>query len=105
MILARLNWYLENQNLLTEEQAGFRQKRSTMYQLTKLTQEIERVFNHQESILAVSTDLSGAYDSIWRAKHIEKLKNLNTEGNMLAWFSRFLDQRWTTVKWRNLSKI
>jgi len=23
MILARLNWYLENQNLLTEEQAGF----------------------------------------------------------------------------------
>jgi hypothetical protein len=49
--------------------------------------------------LAVFIDFSGAYDSIWRAKLIEKLKNLNIEGNMLAWISRFLDQRWTKVKY------
>jgi len=35
-------------------------------------------------------DFSGAYDSIPRAKLIEKLKNMNIEGNILAWFSRFL---------------
>ena len=99
MILAQLNWYLENQNLLTEEQAGFQQNRSTMYQLTKLTQGIKRAFNQQESVLAVFVDFSGAYYSIWRAKLIEKLKNMNTEGNMLAWFSRFLDPRWTKVKY------
>ena len=99
MILARLNWYLENQNLLTKEQAGFQQNRSTTYQLTKLTQGIKRAFNQQESVLAVFVDFSGAYDHIWRAKLIEKLKNLNTEGNMLVWFSRFLDQRWTKVKY------
>ena len=98
MILARLNWYLKNQNLLTEEQAGFRRNRSTTYQLTKLTQEIKMAFNQQESVLAVFVDFSGAYDSIWRAKLIEKLKNMNTEGNMLTWISRFLDQRWTKVK-------
>jgi len=44
-------------------------------------------------------DFSGAYDSIWRAKHIEKLKNMHIEGIMLAWFSRFLYQRWTKVKY------
>ena len=93
MILARHNWYLENQNLLTEEQAGFRKNRSTAYKLTKLTQEIKRAFNQLESVLAVFVDFSGAYDSIWRAK----LKNMNSEGNKLAWFSRFLDQRWTKV--------
>jgi len=49
MILARLNWYRENQNLLTEEQAGFRQNGSTTYQLTELTQGIKRAFNQQES--------------------------------------------------------
>jgi hypothetical protein len=48
--------------------------------------------------LAVFVDFSGAYDSIWRAKLIEKLKNLNTETNMLAWFSRFLNQTWTKLK-------
>jgi len=55
-------------------------------------------FNQQESALAVFVDFSGAHDSIWRAKLIEKLKNMNTEGNMLTWISRFLDQRWTKVK-------
>jgi len=84
MILARLNWYLENQNLLTEEEAGFQQNRSTMYQLTKLTQGIKRALNQQESVLAFFVDFSGAYDSIWRAKLIEKLKNMNIEGNMLV---------------------
>ena len=34
-----------------------------------------------------------------RAKLIQKLKNMNTEGNMQAWFSRFLYQRWTKVKY------
>lgn len=99
MILARLNWYLENQNLLTEEQAGSRQNRSTTYQLTKLMQGIRRAFNQQERVLAVFVDFSGAYDSIWRAKLNEKLKNMNTEGNMLAWFSRFLEQKLTKVKY------
>ena len=56
-------------------------------------------FNQQESVLAVFVDFSGTYDSIWRAKLIEKLKNINIEGNMLTWISRFLDQRWTKVKY------
>lgn len=96
MILARINWYFENQNLLREEQAGFRQNRSTSYQLTKLVQDIATSFNRQESTLAVFIDFSGAYDFIWRSKLISKL---NIEGNMLPWISRFLDQRWTKVKY------
>ena len=99
MIVARLNWYLENQTLLPEEQAGFRQNRSKTYQPTKLTQEIKRAFNQKESVPAVFVYFSRAYDSIWRAKLVEKLKNMNTEGNTMAWFSRFLDQSWTKVKY------
>lgn len=66
------------------EQASFQQNRCTTYQLIKLTQEINRAFNQQESVMAVSVDFGGAYDSVWRAKLIEKLKNMNIEGNMLA---------------------
>jgi len=91
--------YLENQNLLTEEQAGFRRNRSTTYQQTKLTQGIKKAFNQHDNVLADFVDFSGAYDSIWRAKHIEKLRNMNIEGNMLTWISRFSDQRWTKVKY------
>ena len=82
MISARLCWYLENQNLLAEEQAGFRQNRSTTYQLIKLSQEIKAAFNRKESTLAVFIDFSGAYDSVWRTRLIEKLKDINIEGNL-----------------------
>jgi len=91
--------YLENQNLLTEEQAGFQRKRSTTYQLTKLKQGIKKAFNQHESVLAVFVGFSGTYDSIWRAKLIDKLRNMNTEGNMLTWISRFLEQRRNKVKY------
>jgi len=70
-----------------------------MYQLTKLTQGIKKAFNQHKSVLVVFVDFSGAYDSMWRAKLIDKLRNMNTEGNMMTWISRFLDQRWTEVKY------
>jgi hypothetical protein len=37
---------------------------------------IKKAFNQQQSVLVVFVDFSGAYDSIWRAKLIEKLKNM-----------------------------
>ena len=40
----RLKWYLETENLLAPEQAGFRQFRSTEDQATYLSQEIEDAF-------------------------------------------------------------
>jgi hypothetical protein len=82
MNLAWLKWYLDNQNLLTEEQAGFRPNRSTTYQLTKLTQGIKWAFNQQENVLAVFIEFSLAYDSIWRAKLIEKLKHWRKPARM-----------------------
>jgi hypothetical protein len=97
--LAQLNWYLENQNLRTEEQAGFLTKQINNVQANKVTQRIKRVFNQQESVLTVFVDFSGACDSIRRAKLIEKLKNMNNEGNMLLWFSTFVDHRWPKVKY------
>ena len=101
MIVARLNWYLEKQNLIAKEQAGFRPNRSTSHQITYITQEIKNAFNKSESVLAVFVDLKGAYDTVWRTKLICKLKDMNVKDNMLEWFKKFLSQRWIATKYNN----
>ena len=45
----RLKWYLETNDLLAPEQAGFRQFRATEDQTTYLAQEIEDAFQERRS--------------------------------------------------------
>mgnify|MGYP000415626391 CR=1 FL=1 len=98
MVMARLNWFLESQELLTVEQAGFRPNLSTAYQLTKFTQDIKESFNNKESILALFIDFQNAYDKVWRNKLIWKLQNLGIKDNMLRWCKSFITQRWISTE-------
>jgi hypothetical protein len=103
MLLARLKWYLEKNNNLAPEQAGFRENRSTSQQIFRFTQEKKETLNMQESVLAVFIDFKGAYDTIWREKLINKLKSTGVRGKMLNWLRRFLVQRWISTKFNNTS--
>ena len=63
----RLKWYLETENLLAPEQAGFRQFRSAEDQATYLSQEIEDAFQEQKLVMVSWIDLQNAFDkSGWR---------------------------------------
>jgi hypothetical protein len=100
MLLGRLKWYLEKNNILAPEQAGFRENRSTSQQICRFTQEIKEALNKHESVLAVLVDFKGAYNTIWREKLINKLK---LRGKMLNWLRRFLVERWISTKFNNTS--
>ena len=99
MVTERLNWYLENQNQLMEEQAGFRTNMSTSNALTRLVQSVKDGFHKKKSTLAVFVDFKGAYDTVWREKLIAKLKSYNVRRRMLNWYKRFLQQRWVKTRW------
>ena len=64
LLLARLNPVVNPQ--LPNEQAGFRQGRSTVQQILKLTSDIEKSFElgHKRGVVLV--DLSAAYDTVWQ---------------------------------------
>ena len=60
---------------LPREQAGFRRGRSTMDQVTLLTQDIEDSFQHNEKAGVVFLDLTAAYDTAWhRGLHLKLLR-------------------------------
>lgn len=105
MISNRLNWYLETNNLLSPNQAGFRELRSTNQQIVHISQDIKDSFNRKEDTLAIFVDFQGAYDSIWRYKLLEKMQILGIQGNMLHWISNFIIQRFIATNYNNhLSK-
>jgi hypothetical protein len=99
IILTRLKLFLESQNLLIKEQAGFRNNMSTLNSLMRFVQDVKQGFNQKKSTLPVFKDFKGAYDMVWRSKLMSKLKMYRERGNMLSWFGRFLAQRWVKVQW------
>ena len=83
IIHARLNWFLEKQQLITPVQAGFRKFHSTTQQVAMFSQEIKDALDNSKSTLAVFIDFKSAYGSIWRQKLLQKMMSLGKEGSML----------------------
>ena len=79
----RLQWYLEKESILTAEQAGFRQYRSTEDQTTHLAQVIEDAFQAKKVVLASFIDLQKAFDKVWKDGLVVKLLRVGVRGNML----------------------
>jgi hypothetical protein len=101
MVGARLNWYLETQNLLSPAQVGFRRYCSTNQQIVKLSQEIKDSLDRKEILLAVFVDFKSAYDSVWRVKLMDKLQKIGVRGRMLKWFHNFITQHLCATKFEN----
>ena len=78
---------------LPREQAGFRRGRSTVDQVTLLTQEIEDSFQNNEKAGVVFLDLTAAYDTVWhRGRHL-KLLRIIPDRHMVGFIMEMLSNR------------
>lgn len=71
VILNRLNAYIEN--LLPDEQFGFRHKKSTTQALLRLVNYIKKSKNHGRSTMSVFLDIEKAFDTVWHDGLIYKM--------------------------------
>ena len=94
----RLRWYLETNNLLAPEQAGFRQFRSTEDQATYLSQEIEDAFQEQKLVFVSWIDLQKAFDKVWTDGLLVKLLRAGVSSNMYKWIKSYLYNRRARVR-------
>ncbi|KAL2092947.1 hypothetical protein ACEWY4_010259 [Coilia grayii] len=98
MVVARLTYYLEYNNLLHCYQTGFRKQRSTTDALIKLTNEIEKTLTMKEAMVAFFLDIEKAYDTMWREGLLIKLNNLGINGKMYNYILDFMAQRTLRVR-------
>ena len=68
--------HLEKCGLFSDFQYGFRSSRSTADLLTVVSDRIARAFNRSGATRAVALGISKAFDRVWHAGLLHKLKSL-----------------------------
>lgn len=98
IINSRLIKYLENNNLLSEQQFGFRPKRSTNQAVHKLTNLICSNLDNSMITIGIFLDLAKAFDTISCSLLLHKLEKMGVRGAQLKLFSDYLSDRHQCVK-------
>ena len=93
IINARMKWYLESEQLLAPQQAGFGEHHCTEDQTTYLAQETEDGFQQYKQTLAIWIDLQKAFDKVWTDGLLLKLKQCGIGGNIYRWIKSYLHNR------------
>ena len=74
-------------------QYGFRSSRSTAYRLTVVSDRVARAFNRSGASRAVALDISKAFDRVWHAGLLHKLKSYGISGQIFGPISSFLSNK------------
>ena len=85
--------HLGNCNLFSDFQYGFRSFRSTVDLLTVVSDRIARAFNRSVATRAVARNISKAFDRVWDAGLLHKLKSYGISGQIFGLISSFLSNR------------
>ena len=85
--------HLEKCGLFSDFQYGFRSSRSTADLLTVVSDRIARAFNRSGTTRAVALDISKAFNRVWHAGLLHKLKSYGISGEIFGVISSFLCNR------------
>ena len=84
---------LKKCSLFSDFQYGFRSSRSTADLLTVVSDRIAWAFNRSGATRAVTLDISKAFDRVWHAGLLQKLKSYGISGQAFGLISSFLSYR------------
>ena len=85
--------HLEYNKLLYEHQYGFQRGKSTVHNLTHLTNFVSKELNEKKFVIGVFLDLKKAFDVVNHSILLKKLKHLGLNGIVLGWFTSYLEGR------------
>ena len=101
MVLGKLIYFLEQRNILSPVQAGFRRCRLTVDQVLFLLQSIADSFHQSKpgarTILA-TVDFSKAFDSVWQSALLSRLLSLSFPLCFVEWIRSYLSDRRPKVR-------
>lgn len=93
IILIRFQRHLDENEILPDEQNGFRANRSTTRQLDKLIKTAKAALNQKQSMGIVMLDVEKAFDRVWHEGLIYKLISLGFPAYIVKIIREFLSNR------------
>ena len=85
--------FLIRNDLISQNQSGFKPSNSCINQLLAITHEIYKSFDACLDVRAVFLDISKAFDKVWQQGLLYKLKQNVILGNLLETLTEFLKDR------------
>ena len=82
--------HLEQHNILTDSQHGFRAKRSTETQLIQTIHDISKSLDKKETVDMAILDFTKAFDKVPHKRLIHKLNYYFISGSIATWIETFL---------------
>jgi len=99
IINTRINWLLETNNIVANEQAGFRIHRLTNEHVIKFSQFIKDALGNKRKLTAVFIYFKSAYDSVWKENLLLKLVRSGIRSILLRWIELFISNRTCKVRY------
>ena len=93
IVYKRLYEYMTGNNLLIEQNSGFKRNDSTVNQLLKIVHQIYQDINDGKDTCLVFLDISKAFDKVWHEGLLFKIKRLGITGKLLDWLKDYITDR------------
>uniref|UniRef100_A0A6A7FTX6 RNA-directed DNA polymerase from transposon X-element n=1 Tax=Hirondellea gigas TaxID=1518452 RepID=A0A6A7FTX6_9CRUS len=93
IIQKRLEYIVEEMNLLDGSQCGFRKRQGTIDILLRLEHQIKTSMTAGKICVVIYIDLKSAFDTVWGDGLIYKLMKGGVKGKMLDWIRNYMNER------------
>ena len=103
VIAKRLSDFLEENEILTSRQFGFRKSHNTEYAAANLYDHFLSRMDRKESTCAIFLDLAKAFDSVNHKILLAKLYKYNIRGPAFDLLQSYLSNRWQYVKLNDIN--
>ena len=103
IVFKRLSIHIENNNLLSNMQYGFRRDHATVHPMIHFVNHISTAFEKKEHTVAIFCDLRKAFDCVNHDILLIKLQKMGIQNNELLWFKNYLKNREQFVVINNIA--
>jgi len=105
LLCGRINDYFTKNNLLSQQQYGFRNNHSTSLAITDLYESLLHNLSNKLISCAVFLDLRKAFDSVNHSNLLTKLEHYGVRGNALKLIQSYLSKKSSTFKGETLNHL
>ncbi len=100
VVFNQLSLFLAQNNILDNNQSGFRSGHSTETALLSVTEALRLARAASKSSVLILLDLSAAFDTVNHQILMSILRKMGISGTALLWFESYLSDRSFRVSWR-----
>lgn len=97
LFINRIMYFLYSNDLLHDNQYGFRPQTSTVDAITKVTDTLEGSLQRNESVAMISLDVEGAFDGAWWPGILNALKDFRCPKNLYELTRSYLSARQCSI--------